>query len=74
MTPGYKMSSDVGDKYKAVLNALITQNYHVINDVYLDMFVSHISGKTGEGMKNRSISRLYHPFILIHSLVVLQIL
>lgn len=44
------MSAEIGDKYKAVLNALIDQNYHVINDVYLDMFISHISGRSGEGM------------------------
>lgn len=43
------MSSDIGDKYRAVLNALIEQNYHVINDVYLDMFISHVSGRSGEG-------------------------
>lgn len=45
------MSSDIGDKYKTVLNALIDQNYCVINDVYLDMFISHISGRSGEGME-----------------------
>lgn len=49
MTTGNKVVFDVGDKYKTVLNALIQQNYHVINDVYLDMFISHISGKSGEG-------------------------
>lgn len=47
------MSSDIGEKYRTVLNALIDQNYHVINDVYLDMFISHISGRSGEGMEFR---------------------
>lgn len=49
MTSGTKVPHDVGDKYKTVLNALIHQNYHVMNDVYLDMFISHVSGKNGEG-------------------------
>lgn len=50
MTSEAKVVLDVGDKYKTVLDALIQQNYHVMNDVYLDMFISHISGKNGEGM------------------------
>lgn len=50
MTSGSKVPLDVGDKYKTVLNALIQQNYHVMNDVYLDMFISHVSGKeNGDG-------------------------
>lgn len=60
MTSGSKMTLDVGDKYKAVLNALIEQNYHVINDVYLDMFISHISGKNGEGTIFTNIFNFRH--------------
>lgn len=40
---------DIRNKYKTTLNALIDQNYNVINDVYLDMFITHASGKHGEG-------------------------
>lgn len=40
---------DIRNKYKTILNALIDQNYNVINDVYLDMFITHASGKHGEG-------------------------
>lgn len=49
------MSSE-SEKYKTVLNALIQQNYHVINDVYLDMFISHISGKNGQGRRLNLLS------------------
>ncbi|XP_055324880.1 uncharacterized protein LOC129579171 [Sitodiplosis mosellana] len=48
MTSESEVPLDIGDKYKTVLNALIQQNYHVMNDVYLDMFISHISGKNGK--------------------------
>lgn len=69
MTSGNSMSSDIGDKYKAVLNALIDQNYNVMNDVYLDMFISHISGKTGEGMNNclKTLSIFDYNAIHLHS-------
>lgn len=49
MASDTKVLSDVSDRYKTVLDALIQQNYHVINDVYLDMFISHISGKNTQG-------------------------
>lgn len=41
--------SDIRNKYTTTLNALIDQNYNVINDVYLDMFITHASGQKGEG-------------------------
>lgn len=50
MSSEFKTIFDVSNKYKTVLDALIQQNYQVINDVYLDMFISHISGKNGEGI------------------------
>lgn len=40
---------DIRKKYRTTLNALIDKNYNVINDVYLDMFITHASGKHGEG-------------------------
>lgn len=40
---------DVSKKYEAVLNALLQQNYDIMNDVYLNMFISHLSGKHEEG-------------------------
>lgn len=57
------MSSDIGEKYKTVLNALIDQNYHVINDVYLDMFISHISGRSGEGSGISLFCQLLRNFL-----------
>lgn len=42
-------NSDIQNKYKTTLNALIEQNFNVINDVYLDMFITHASGKKDEG-------------------------
>lgn len=49
MTSEPDLFFDVGEKYKTVLNALLEKNYHIINDVYLNMFISHLSGKNGEG-------------------------
>lgn len=51
------MDSDAGtclnitDKFKTILNELLRQNYCVMNDVYLNMFIIHVSGKHGEGEK-----------------------
>lgn len=53
--------SDIQNKYKATLNALIEQNYNVINDVYLDMFITHASGKKDEG--NNIIEHLFFSVI-----------
>lgn len=43
-------SNDVSDKFKLVLNGLLNQDYIVTNDVYFEMFITHLSGKGGEGM------------------------
>lgn len=55
MTSESEEISDITSKYTTVLNALIQQNYNVINDVYLDMFITHISGKSGEGNINENL-------------------
>lgn len=49
MTTETDLFFDVGEKYKTVLNALLQQNYEIMNDVYLNMFISHLSGKHEEG-------------------------
>lgn len=43
-------SDDTRDKFKRVLNGLLKQDYNVTNDVYFEMFITHLSGKGGEGM------------------------
>lgn len=52
-------NSDIQNKYKTTLNALIEQNFNVINDVYLDMFITHASGKKEEG--NNIIEHSFFP-------------
>lgn len=47
---------DVGEKYKTVLKALLEKDFYIINDVYLNMFISHLSGKNGEGKKKKKKS------------------
>lgn len=65
MTSEQETILDVTEKFKTVLNALLQQNYSVMNDVYLDMFITHVSGKHGEGRVNGhfqfySISHFVH--------------
>lgn len=37
------------NKFDLVLNGLSQQDYKVSNDFYFDMFITHLSGKSGEG-------------------------
>lgn len=41
--------NDIADKFESVLNGLLKKNYNVTNDVYFDMFITHLSDKSNEG-------------------------
>lgn len=43
------MDPQIVNKFDLVLDALSKQDYKVTNDFYFDMFISHLSGKSGEG-------------------------
>lgn len=46
--------NEVRDKFKRVLNGLLKRDYNVSNDVYFEMFITHLSGKNGEGRWKKS--------------------
>lgn len=45
-------TNEIREKFGLVIDGLLNHEYTVTNDVYLEMLLSHLSGKHGEGMKN----------------------
>lgn len=43
------ISPEIINKFDLVLDGLSKRDYKVANDVYFEMFISHLSGKSGEG-------------------------
>lgn len=44
-----KTANDIPEKFQRVINGLLNHEYTLTNDVYLEMLMSHLSGKEGEG-------------------------
>lgn len=44
-----RAANDIPEKFQRVINGLLNHEYTVTNDVYLEMLLSHLSGKEGEG-------------------------
>lgn len=63
------MNADMTNKFDLVLDALTKHEYKVSNDVYFDMFITHLAGKSGCGKRaqNKNIFFLYFVFISINS-------
>jgi hypothetical protein len=65
-------------KFHKVLNAFLNQKFAINNDVYLEMLISHLSGKYSEGKKEIftcDLERMINnkkPFILRRSQKVRQ--
>lgn len=45
------MNADMTNKFDLVLDALTKHEYKVSNDVYFDMFITHLAGKSGCGKR-----------------------
>lgn len=65
-------TSEIRDKFQLVIDGLLNHEHTVTNDVYLEMLLSHLSGKHGEGMKNGKfkihstiIAEPYDPHLII---------
>lgn len=40
---------EIEEKFSKILNGFLNENFEVVNDVYLEMLLSHLSGKNGKG-------------------------
>lgn len=58
---------EIPEKFELVINGLLNHEYAVTNDVYLEMLISHLSGKHGEGKLNSEYLIMCMFFFLKYS-------